>query len=151
MSDWHTHDWAVAAMFAGAAISAVVLLFLSAPYGRHARAGWGPQLPPRLGWVLMESPAVVGFVAWYATGEHRAELVPLRLLGLWQVHYLQRTFVFPLLMRGGRPIPIAVVAMALAFNSHNAYVNATWLSGYGHYPRAWLSDPRLWLGAAMFL
>ncbi len=28
-------------MFAGAALSAVVLLFLSAPYGRHARAGRG--------------------------------------------------------------------------------------------------------------
>ena len=39
-----------------------VLLFISAPYGRHLRSGWGPLLPKRLGWILMEAPAL--YVIW---------------------------------------------------------------------------------------
>jgi hypothetical protein len=144
------HDWMVAAMFGSAAISALVLLFISAPYGRHVRAGWGPQLPARVGWIVMESPAVIGFIAIYAAGAHRAEVVPLLLLAMWQFHYLQRTIVFPLRMRGGRPMPLAIVFLSLAFQTVNAYVNARWISHLGDYPRAWLADPRLWIGAAVF-
>src|SRR5687767_11617288 len=135
MDAWTRHDWMIAAMFASAAISALVLLFISAPYGRHVRAGWGPQLPARAGWIVMESPAVIGFAAIYAAGAHRAEAVPLLLLGLWQFHYLQRTVIFPLRMRGGRPMPLAIVGLALTFNLLNAYVNARWISELGHYPR----------------
>ena len=39
-------------------IAFIVLLFKSAPYGRHSMSSWGPSMPSRLGWILMESPAV---------------------------------------------------------------------------------------------
>ena len=32
----------------------IVLLNISAPYGRHNRSGWGPQIDNKLGWILME-------------------------------------------------------------------------------------------------
>ena len=53
--------------FVTAAVVFVTLYFLSAPYGRHGRTGWGPALPPRVGWVLMEIPAalcVPGLIFW---------------------------------------------------------------------------------------
>ena len=39
------------------AVAFLALLFVPAPYGRHARAGWGPTLPTRLAWVVQELPA----------------------------------------------------------------------------------------------
>jgi protein-S-isoprenylcysteine O-methyltransferase Ste14 len=100
----------------------------------------------------MESPSALAFAAIYAAGEHRGEAAPLALLALWQAHYLQRAFVYPLLARGtDRPMPLAVVAMALAFNGANAYLNARSLSHFHHYPPGWLADPRFLVGAALFV
>ena len=39
----------------------IALFFVAAPYGRHARKGWGYQVGNKLGWVLMEAPAPVTF------------------------------------------------------------------------------------------
>jgi hypothetical protein len=44
-------------------LSFVVLVFVPAPYGRHVRAGWGPLVSARVGWIAMETPAVLVF-AW---------------------------------------------------------------------------------------
>jgi 3-oxo-5-alpha-steroid 4-dehydrogenase 1 len=141
----------LAAEFALALCTVVGLRFVVAPYGRHGRAGWGPTLPARVGWIMMEAPAPLLFAAFYATGAHRGQLVPLLLLGLWQVHYLQRAFVYPFLMRGSAPMPVLLVALAIAFNTLNAYVNGRWVGAYGDYPATWLADPRFVAGVALFL
>jgi protein-S-isoprenylcysteine O-methyltransferase Ste14 len=134
------------------AVATVVgLRFVTAPYGRHGRGGWGPTLPARLGWVLMESPAPLVFAGVYLAGPHRAELVPLVFLTLWQTHYLQRTFVYPFLMRGGGRIPIAIMGMAIAFNVLNGYINARWVAHLGRYPTDWLVDPRFLAGVTLFV
>ena len=152
MTELALHGWAVRAELALAGVTAVALLFVAAPYGRYVREGWGPTLPVRLGWVLMELPAVALFAVFFFTGSHRFELVPLVLLGLWQLHYLNRTFVFPARMRAsGRRMPLLIVALAIAFNTLNAYVNARWIGHLGVYQIAWLTDPRFLLGATVFL
>jgi protein-S-isoprenylcysteine O-methyltransferase Ste14 len=127
------------------------LQFVVAPYGRHGRAGWGPTVPARVGWLVMECPASLVFLGVYLAGDHRAELVPLILLLLWQTHYIQRAFVYPLLMRAGARMPLSVMAMAIAFNVLNGFINARWVSALGHYPPSWLADPRFIVGAALFL
>jgi protein-S-isoprenylcysteine O-methyltransferase Ste14 len=134
------------------AVVFVALFFVSAPYGRHARRGWGPTMPARWAWVVMESPAVLAFAGVYLVGEHRWELVPVTLLALWQLHYVNRTFVFPFRMRAeGKRTPVSVVALAIVFNSINAYVNARWISHLGNYATSWLFDPRFVLGVGTFL
>ena len=45
----------------------VTLFFIPAPYGRHARAGWGPHLPNWLGWLLMESVSAVVFLLMFTS------------------------------------------------------------------------------------
>ena len=126
------------------------LRFITAPYGRHGRGGWGPTVAARVGWLVMEAPAPVVFAIVYATGAHRGALVPLLLLATWQTHYLYRAFGYPFLMRGGRRMPVAVMLMAIAFNTLNAWVNARWVSDLGSYPAGWLADPRFVLGAVLF-
>jgi len=134
-----------------AVVTFVALFFIVAPYGRHTRGGWGPSIPARWGWMIMESPAALGVLAIFLLGEQRTRLVPIVLLGLWQWHYLQRTFVFPLrLAAHGQGMPVSVVALAIAFNLLNAYVNGRWLSEFSAYPDDWLSDPRFIVGATLF-
>ena len=40
-----------------------VQLAIAAPYGRHRRAGWGPEIGNRLGWIVMELVSICAFVA----------------------------------------------------------------------------------------
>lgn len=135
-----------------AAVTFVTLWFITAPYGRHGRAGWGPTLPSRLGWIVMESPAVLAFAVIFAYGEHRHEAVPLVLLALWQTHYLHRTVIYPFRMRArGKRMPVFIAGSAIAFNLLNAYVNARWISHIGQYQLDWLRDPRFLGGAALFI
>lgn len=146
------HRMLVGSVLVMAAITATSLLFVTAPYGRHLRPGWGPTLPNRLGWFLMETPAALGFAAIYAAGEWRTALTPLVLLGLWESHYLHRAFVYPLQLRGSeKRMPVLVMALGISFNVVNAWINARWVSSLGTYPDAWLADPRFLLGAALFI
>ena len=110
-------------------LSAVIvfplLFFVTAPYGRHFRPGWGPAVGSRLGWVAMEWPSVVLFaLVWLANPESGTPMVTV-LGALWLVHYVQRTFVFSLLQRSsGRRQAVLTVALANVFNVLNATGNA---------------------------
>jgi len=114
MSEASLHFGAVVAMFVLAGITFATLQFVTAPYGRHLREGWGPQIPSRLGWIVMESPSALGFLWLYFRGAQAWEMVPLALMALWQLHYLHRTFIFPFRMRiGGKKMPLSIVGMAI--------------------------------------
>ncbi len=144
------YRWFVLLEIALAIVTFVALCFIVAPYGRHGRSGWGPTVPARVGWLVMEAPASLLFLVWYLVGSHRWQLVPLIMLCAWQVHYVHRAFVYPLLMRDGARMPVVVAALAITFNTLNTYVNARWISGFGSYPRSWLADPRFIAGALLF-
>jgi 3-oxo-5-alpha-steroid 4-dehydrogenase 1 len=129
----------------------IALRFVAAPYGRYGRRGWGPRLPARSAWLLMESPAPLLFAAVYLAGSHRAQAAPLALLALWELHYGYRAFGYPFLVRSGSGTPLSVVGLAVGFNVLNAWINARWISDLGSYPRAWLVDWRFIAGALLFL
>lgn len=151
MTESEFHGALVQGVFVAAALSAAALLFISAPYGRHGRGGWGPTMDTRLAWMVMESPSVLWFLAVYLAGGQAWSIVPLLLLVMWQSHYVQRTFIFPLKIRPGGRTPASVVAMGFSFNLVNAYVNARWISELGSYTAGWLLDPRLWIGLTLFV
>lgn len=139
------------ALYGFAVVTFVVLLIISAPYGRHVRQGWGPTVSNRAGWVIMEAPACLVFAGVYASGAERAHAVPLVLLALWELHYVYRTFIFPFRIRdSGKRMPLVIALIAVLFNTLNAYLNARWISALAHYPPAWLRDPRLLVGGAIF-
>jgi 3-oxo-5-alpha-steroid 4-dehydrogenase 1 len=151
MSELEFHAALVQGVLVVAVLTALTLLFVSAPYGRHARRGWGPMMNTRLAWVVMESPSVLWFLAVFFAGSHAWSPAPLLLLLLWQSHYVQRTFVFPLKIRPGGETAVSVVVMGFVFNLINAYVNARWISELGSYELSWLADPRLWIGVGLFV
>ena len=73
--------------------------------------------------------------------------------GLFLLHYFQRSFIFPLLMRGKSTMPIAVMLMGLVFNTLNAYMIGGWLyevAPSGMYTTAWLYSPKFIIGLVLF-
>ena len=57
------------ASFLLAAIVFVTLFFFAAPYGRHLRKGWGPEVRNKLAWIVMESPSPLLFALCFLVGE----------------------------------------------------------------------------------
>jgi len=128
------------------------LLFISAPYGRHRRGGWDPQINGRAGWILMEFPAVAVFAFLFFAGINSKSPAAVVFLALWEFHYLYRAFLFPALMRGSSVMPVVIVLMGILFNVLNAYINARSLFTFsGGYPASWLLDPRFLVGSIIFL
>lgn len=136
-----------------AAVTMPVLLFIAAPYGRHAGPGWGPQVNARLSWIVMEAPAPLLFLATYAAGPNAWRPVPLLLCGLWVVHYTYRAFLYPLRLRNrGKKNALLAVVLAFLFNCANSFANAWAISFEAtHLDRSWLFDPRLWFGTVLFV
>lgn len=151
MIDAATHRILVWIMIALAVMTFVALRYVVAPYGRHARAGWGPTIPDRVGWLVMESPSSIGFAWIFFTGGHATEPARLALAAMWLLHYVHRTFIYPLRLKSsGKRMPLVIALMAFAFNLLNISINATWIARLGDYGAGWLSDPRFLVGTVVF-
>jgi 3-oxo-5-alpha-steroid 4-dehydrogenase 1 len=146
-------DGLLLAMFMLAGLVFVTLFFMEAPYGRYARHGWGPGVGRWLGWLAMESAAPLVFAACFVLGNHRNTPALLIFLLMWEAHYLHRAFIYPFSLRGaGGRMPVAIIGIALLFNSANAYLNGRYLFHFAqNYGSDWLRDPRFIVGVALFV
>ena len=152
MTEFEFHRLLVWGMLGVAAVTFGYLFRRTAPYGRHyAGSGWGPDISSKVGWVVMEWPAVLFFLSVYLQGEAASNVVPLVFLTMWQVHYVHRAFIYPFRARSAGNMPLSVVMSGLVFNLVNAYINARLVSELGVYGDSWLSDPRFMLGATVFV
>ncbi len=130
----------------------VLLCFVTAPYGRQRRKGWGPEVPSRLGWLIMELPAVVVPILGAVFASHEGWL-PRFFLGMWLLHYIHRTFIYPWRMRmGNKRMPLFVALSGFSTNIAVNYLIMRWLFTLGpEYPASWALDPRFLAGVALFL
>lgn len=154
MTDLHTFNIFLAAMAAMAVVVFVALHFVEAGYGMMYTRRWGPAVNNRTGWVLMEAPVFVamGLLWWFS--DRRGELAPLVMFLLFELHYFQRSFVFPLLIRTRGRMPLSIISMGVTFNVLNALMQGGWifyLSPAGRYPDTWLCSWQFILGTAVFL
>lgn len=126
---------------------------ITAPYGRHDRPGWGPGLPTRVAWVMMEAPSVFLFAFVFVIGSRSDQLVPCILASMWLLHYVHRALLYPLTTRGarGKRMPLMVVAMGFLFNCLNSYINGRSLGAFGpEYTSRWLWSFRFLYGSMLF-
>jgi protein-S-isoprenylcysteine O-methyltransferase Ste14 len=147
------YDWLVIAWMALAAVTFVALFFVTAPYGRFTRGGWGPRLPARWGWIIMESPSLIAMVVLFAIGDQRRSPVAIVLLFLWVAHYFHRSFVYPFRLHSSRPsMALPIILMAVAFNVGNGYLNGRYLFFLGPgLQTSWFADPRFIIGFLLFV
>ncbi len=146
------YHWLVIAWIVLAAATFVALFFVTAPYGRFTRSGWGPRINARWGWILMETPVLITFLTLYGVSDRKANPVSLVLLVFWIAHYLHRSLIYPFRLHSSRPsITVSVVAMGAVFNIGNGYLNGRYLFSLGSELQAsWFLDPQFILGAVLF-
>lgn len=82
------------ASFPFALVTFITLLFVTVPYGRYERRGWGPTISNRLGWILMESPSAILFFTLFLVGSAPKTLTAFFFL-MWEAHYVHRSFIYP--------------------------------------------------------
>ena len=139
------------AWFALSLLVCPVLLFMPAPYGRHAAQGWGPLLPAKQGWLLMELPAVLvmGACFWAAPSPPAVAWV---FFAMWQLHYIHRAVIFPWRLHPqAKGMPLSVALMGFAFNCVNGYLNGRWLTVLGDLSDTGLGNPRCIAGLGIFV
>jgi protein-S-isoprenylcysteine O-methyltransferase Ste14 len=134
-----------------AVITFLSLFFITAPYGRHGRTGWGPLIPSWAGWMLMEAPSLIVMVLCFLL---QSPALPggWVFLGLWAAHYVNRSFIYPLRNPGRvKPMPLSICGLAIFFNLVNAYLNGRSLTVFGpQYDWSWFSEPTTLLGLGLW-
>lgn len=140
------------------ALTAVVVFislhFVSAGYGMMYTRQWGPSVGNRLGWVMMEAPVFVAMAVLWWLSPRRFEITPLVIFCLFQAHYFQRSFIFPLLIKGKNRMPLSIILMGVLFNVINALMQGGWifyLSPEGMYSPEWLCTPQFIVGTIIFI
>lgn len=105
-----------------AVIVFLCLYFVKAGYGMFRTKQWGWSIDNKLAWVLMEAPAFVMMLLVWTASDVTLRSLPaaLALLAMFELHYFQRSFVFPFLMKGKSRMPVTIMMMGVVFNSINA-------------------------------
>ena len=132
----------------------VSLFFVDAGYGKFYDKKWGPAINNKLGWVLMEAPVFIAMLVLWLCSDRRDDLVRMAFLFLFELHYIQRSFVFPFRLRGDSVMPLSIILMGVTFNVLNALMQGGWifyLSPDDYYGPDWLTTPKFIGGFLIFL
>ena len=130
-------------MLGMAVVVFVSLYFVNAGYGQFRSKQWGWSIDNRWAWMLMEAPVfLIMWIIWLCSPLqwHLPQLV---LFSLFEIHYFQRSFLFPWMMTGHSQMPIAIMLMGITFNVINGF-----MQGAGLY---WFPNPNFTEGALYLL
>ncbi|MCX6012534.1 MAG: DUF1295 domain-containing protein [Chloroflexi bacterium] len=130
----------------------ISLFFVTAPYGRYFGLNSRLSIYGMPGWIIMEAPASLVFAACFISNLQTVTITQIVLLVIWQIHYVDRAFIYPLKRRiSSKPLPLAILAAGFVFNSINAYLNGMYTILNGSlYSIEWLTDIRFLIGLSIF-
>ena len=131
----------------------IALYFVKAGYGIFRTASWGVAISNKLAWILMEAPVFVVMCVMWIYSERRFEPVIFTFFLFFQIHYFQRAFIFPLLLKGKSKMPLAIMSMGVLFNLLNGYMQGEWifyLAPGTMYQADWFTSPWFIIGTLLF-
>lgn len=106
-----------------------VLIKNKVPYGRHTSQKWGITISNKIGWILMELPALLVCPIYYIFYNSNLYTINTLFILLWVLHYFNRTIIYPLRIKTkGKRMPLIIAALALFFNVINGLINGYYLS-----------------------
>lgn len=141
-------------MTALAVVVYLALQYFKAGYGFLRNSKWGPTIPNKIGWVIMELPVFIAMIVMMSFSDRIKNPAIIVISLLFLTHYLQRSLIFPFLIKGKSRMPISIIAMGIVFNLANAYMQGGWLYYYSPedtYTVAWLYSPQFIVGTLIFI
>ena len=136
-------------------VMAVLIFFLllkvTAPYGRHSSAKWGPATGNRLGWLIMEIPVLIILLICVLPFLQQLSIAAWVMIGLFCLHYFNRSFIFPFrLHTKGKKMPWIIVGSGVFFNLISGFSLGYYFTHYAIYTVDWFTDFRFILGVILF-
>ncbi len=145
------YKYSIILVFSFAVLVFILLFFISAPYGKFSRKGWGPSIKSKLAWMIMEFPSPFLMTLFFITSDIKTLPVIIFLI-LWLTHYVHRTFVYPFSQSGReKPYPLIVAFMAIIFNCLNGFSNGFGIFHLRSYASSWLFTWQFISGILIFL
>jgi 3-oxo-5-alpha-steroid 4-dehydrogenase 1 len=145
------YKYSIILIFSFALIVFVLLFFISAPYGKFSRKGWGPSIKSKWAWMIMEFPSPFLMTIFFITSDIKT-LPEIIFLILWLTHYIQRTFIYPFSQSGReKPYPLIVASMAIIFNCFNGFANGYGIFNLYSYNTSWLFTWQFISGIIIFI
>lgn len=136
----------------------ITLQFVTPAYGMTFNNRWGVSVRSNLGWFIMESPVFFAMLVLYFISLYYNirpfNIVTFTMFIFFEFHYFQRSFVFPLLMKGQSKMPISIIITGFIFNTFNAIMQGGWLfyfSPADAYEISWFWSPQFIIGTVLFL
>ena len=117
----------------------IALFYKNAPYGRYFALDSNHKVPSRIGWIIMESPTIIGMLIFIALFRSKIGQTEIVFCLLWLSHYIHRTMIWPFRAQlKGKSMTFGVVSMAILFNSINITLQCIWIFILGNYSDDWL-------------
>lgn len=130
----------------------VLVAGITAPYGRYTRNGWGIFINAKVAWFLQELPSFAIPLILICTGSSTIKAVPnVIFITLFLIHYVHRSFIYPLLIKGGKPMPFITFMLAFIFCTVNGYLQSMYILHHAYYDEDWWVHPHIWIGIVMFI
>ena len=146
--NWFLYGWIALGIF-----TYPFLIFgLTAPFGRHTRDNFGPMINNSLAWILMESPTLWLLPLFFFIGANIKTLPLYIFLGLWLLHYVNRTLIYPFRIKNKKKkMPLLIAVSGLVFQFGNCYLLGWYFGDLApNYTLAWIYDPRFIIGVLIF-
>ncbi len=131
----------------------IALYFVKAGYGVFFSKKWGPSISNRWGWILMEAPVFIVMLLLWAGSDRMCDPVRLCMFLLFQLHYFQRSFIFPFLFKSSSRMALSIMFSGVLFNTLNALMQGGWLfyvSPADYYTTEWFTSPQFIVGVIVF-
>ena len=145
------YKFSIILIFSFAILVFVLLFFVSAPYGKFSRKGWGPVTKSKWAWMIMEFPSPFLMIILFLTSDFKS-LPQYIFIIAWLAHYIPRTFIYPFRQSGReKPYPVIVASMAIVFNLLNGFANGYGVFNLYSYSSSWFYSWQFISGIAIFI
>ena len=147
----HLYYIAIYVIFCVAAIVFITLFYVSAPYGKFSRHGWGPVIKSKWAWMIMESPSPTLILIFFLTSG--SINLPLIIFAIaWLAHYFHRTLIYPFRQSGKeKSFPLVIGLMAFIFNCINGFINGYGVFRLNIFDKSWIYSWQFVTGIIIFM